>query len=149
MSKELRPIGSLSDKQASQLFECEDHTVRDYQCLDQITSEVVVIDSLPAGIGQRSQKLDQPIEVIKTHTIDVGDQLDIREVLPVKMISVKEAEELMRSGKFSKEMIPSKIRQCRSCNEPLPESHHLNCRKCVPSLPEDAGEYLYSGVSGE
>lgn len=121
----------------------------DYTCLEEVTTDVVVIDTLPAGIGQTPQKLDQPIEIIKTKVIDVGDELVPREIFPVRMITQNEAEALVKSGKFTKAMVPGNPRRCRECDDVLPADRHWTCRKCLPQLPEEAGEYLYNGVSGE
>ncbi len=119
----------------------------DYTCMEEVTVGVVTIDHLPAGIGQTPQKLDEPIEIIKTKVIDVGDGLQKREPLPTRMITQKEVEQLVASGQFTKAMVPK--RECRECGDDLPADRHWTCRKCLPQLPEECGEFLYSGASGE
>lgn len=120
----------------------------DYTCMEEVTTEVVTITELPGGHGQKAQPLVEPIELVKTKLVDVGDELQPREILPTRMITHAEAAEMMKAGGFTKSMIPNK-RVCRSCDEELPRDRHWNCRKCVPVLPEDSGEYGYCGVSGE
>lgn len=119
----------------------------DYTCMEEVTTGVVVIDSLPAGFGQKPQKLPEPIEIIKTKVVDVGDTLQKKEVLPTRMLSKAEVEKMLASGQFTLAMVPA--RKCRSCENDLTADRHWNCRKCVPQLPEESGEFLYSGVSGE
>lgn len=121
----------------------------DYTCLEEVTTSVVTIDMLPAGVGQIPQKLDEPIEIIKTKIIDVGDTLQPREIMPVRMINAREVDALIKSGKFTKAMVPGAPRACRDCGGEMPPDRHWTCRKCLPILPEEAGEFEYCGVSGE
>lgn len=129
---------------------CNDRKgTNDYTCMEEVTTEVVTIEFLPGGFGQDAQKLPEPIEVIKTKVVDVGDDLRKREYLQPKMISSEKAADLVRSGKFSRDMMPKKPRACKGCGGDLPKDRHWHCRECIPMLPDDAGQFEYCGVAGE
>lgn len=121
----------------------------DYTCLDEVTTGVVTIDHLPGGHGQSSQRLPEPIEIIKTKVQDVGDDLTPPPVMPGRMLSSEEVERMVKSGKFSQSMVPPRERHCRECDTLLEQDRHIVCKKCMPKLPEDPGSTLYCGVSGE
>jgi hypothetical protein len=131
------------------LFDSKKKKSKDYTCLEQVVTDVITIDSLPGGLGQKSVALPEPIEVFKFKTIDVGDELRIKEVLPTRMISEREAQEILKSGRFIGGILPKKTRKCRECQGPLPDDRHWTCRHCEPIRPEEDVMYEYCGVSGE
>ncbi len=120
----------------------------DYTCLDEVVDSVFVIDELPGGFGQKAQKLAEPIEVIKTKVVDVGDDLRKPFKLSGRMLTAKQVDQAIKRGEFSLSMVP-KVRHCRDCGAELPADRHLHCRSCLPTLPEDLAEFQYCGVSGE
>jgi hypothetical protein len=106
---------------------------KDYTFLEEVTTGVVTITHLPGGFGQNSQKLAEPIEIIKTEIVDVGNGLD----RPFK------------SSGLAAEIMPQRVRTCRSCGKTLTPDRHLNCKKCLPKLPDELDGLEYCGVSGE
>ena len=113
--------------------------------IDHVVDQVVVIDHLPGGFGQTSQPLPEPIEILKFKEIEVTG-LERPDMSVAKMISPTEGLRIMRASEAS-QVMPSKT--CRECDDSLPSDRGLFCKKCLPHLPDDPGQYIYCGVSGE